>query len=138
MVSIIMFFHLVATLLLSVEPDTKMPFNDKFGDDVAVNPFMSNIQKETQGDYNHNGIKDEHDGLVFSDYENCTIDNYLENDFYVNMRGEIKGAIIEKDIEVSCRGYDYLYTVSTIRRHVYLSDAKDWKDLSVSRGFHYL
>lgn len=124
--------------LLSMEAVANLPFNDKLGEDAAVNPFMSAAQMEAAGDYDHNGIKDEYDGMVFNDYENCTIDNYLENNFYKNLSQEVKDAIIEKSIGITWRGsYGQPdYTVKTISRHVYLGDIKDWQDQSVYRVFN--
>lgn len=125
-------------LLLSMDGVIDLPFNDALSEDASVNPFISNAAKEALGDFDHNGIKDEYDGIIYNYYENCTIDKYLENEFYQSMSQELKDAIVEKTIIITNKGgtFDHSYIAGTIDRHVYLGDVSDWEGISVSKVFN--
>lgn len=124
-------------MLLSVNKVAEMPFNDKLDEAAIVNPFQSDAVLDSLGDYNHNGTVDSYEGVKYNIYRDSPVDRYLENEFYPNMSEELKNAVVEKTIDVTCRGADYAtWTSDTIaNRHVYLGDIKDWQGISPNRVF---
>lgn len=121
--------------LLSVEPIGKMAFNSEVPEEAVVNPFLPASELEKYGDYNHNGVADEYEDGNYNYYEGSSIDNYLENDFYMSLSDEVKKSIVEKDIVITSRGgmLETDYVIGRINRHVYLGDVTDFDGISLSK-----